>query len=351
MPSLCTRIACLVVLIALLATASNAETAASLSSSAHAAYDGGNLTQAETLFKDVLTAHPSETALCADAQYWLGWIADKRGDKSAETVWKVVAEKYPDSTQAPMALERIAGLHYRAKVSRDSLVAEHQQIVARYPSSPEAIESKYRMGKLWVRRPPDFGKALAEFQSAMDSNVETTWRAESMVDIGLTYLQRFYNQDQKDAADLDTALKTLADVRNKFPAEATAISRGEIRLARYHLEVKKDPAKAATLLKDIVAKYPQSDHIVEAKYHLATCANAQGDRKGCIEQCKQTRAQYPDSPWCDYILYYTANCLYLDGQKQAAIDALNDVIRLYPTSQWVPIAKGTLSKIAPAGGQ
>ena len=217
-------------------------------------------------------------------------------------MWKTVVEKYPSSPQAPMALERIVGLHYRARASRDSLIAEHQQLVARYPSSPEAIESRYRIGKLWIRRPPDFGRALAE-------------------------------------------------VRNRYPDQGTAVSRGEIRLARYHLEVGKDPAKAAAILKDVIAKYPNSEHIVEAKYHLATCANAQGDRKSCIKQCKLIRAQYPDSPWCDYILYYIATCLYRDGQKQAATEALNDLIRLYPKSHWVPIARGTLSKIAPAGGQ
>lgn len=177
--------------------------------------------------------------------------------------------------------------------------------------------------------------------------MDTKWRAEATAEIGLIQLWKYFKGGRKNQSDFDAAVQTLTSVRSQFPGQGDAASRGEIRLARYYLETARDPAKAAAMLRTVIASYPDCANIVEAKYHLATCARAEGDARGCIEQCKAILAQYPKSEWCDYIMYYQGCCEWAAGTKEEALATLGRVVEAYPSSQWATAAKSTLAKMTP----
>ena len=97
------------------------------------------------------------------------------------------------------------------------------------------------------------------------------------------------------------------------------------------------------VLEKITSTYPACAHIVEAKYHLATCLRASGDIPGCIARCSDIIAQYPESEWCDYALYYIGNSQYEMGRRDECIATYRQVIQQYPTGQWAAVAKKTLA--------
>jgi TolA-binding protein len=345
----CTR--CLAVVFSLLLVASAAIPASAVeatddvvSSAAHAKYDSGDLAQAKTLFEEVLREFPN-SPLASDAQYTLGWIAHKQKTGQAEKLWEGVVEKYPHSGEAPKALLHIASLHYLSKQPKESRIADHQKVIQLYPNTPQAEEARFRIGCLHKHRPADFDQALATFLQVETTASSRAWRAEAYVESGMTYLQRYFAGGKKVPDDLTKAMTVFSTARAKYPEQADAVSRGEMRQAKYYLYTERDPAKSRQALQAIIKASPESASTTETLYQTAYCSFAEKEYQSCIDQCADIIAKRPPSDWNCYLQYFIGTCFLQIKDKGRARTAFEKAVELYPGTNWAKLAQASLSAL------
>jgi len=324
--------------------------ASELRKSACLALRGGDSKQAEQLFSQFLLAYP-DSKEAAFAQLTLANLALRGKDtKDAETKLQAVVDKYPSSPLAPKAMLSIIYLHTRAKADRPSLIAQYENLLAKYPDRPQADDARFRIAKLWQAGPPDLDKAIRLFSELKSSTKNARWQAECMIEIALSHIQRYYrtmdkNPGKENPEDFKTGLQMLADVRLQFPGRAVSICRAETRLARYYMERLGDQSKAEKMLNTVASEHPKTPGVEEAKYHLAAITKSKGDLDGCISQCRQILKDHPKSGWCDYILYYIGSVYYEKGDRTAATDTFKQVIVQYPNGLWANVAVDMIGKM------
>ncbi|MBP6965446.1 MAG: tetratricopeptide repeat protein [Armatimonadetes bacterium] len=339
-----TWLICLLV-VGALAPAHALQTADQLSTQAHAKYDANQLDEAEALFGKLLQDQPGST-LAPDAQFYLGWIAYKKGSTEAEARWQAVVALYPNSPEAPKALKGIAAIHYKTiKGDKDTRIADFQRIVDHYPTSPEADEARLRIGVLHRRTPPDFTKALEAFSYLMANAKDPGWRADAYVETGLTYLQRYWFEGRKKPDDLTKALEVFSSTRTKYPGQGEAVAKAELRQARIYLYSENDMNKAWEALSSTIGAYPETTLTTEILYHMAYCTYARKDYDGCILLCENILATRPVSDWNAYLQYFIGNAEFQAGRKTEAKAALEKTVALYPESEWARHAAGLLSTL------
>ena len=336
---------CLASAVLLASGAACAEVAdSSLLAEAHAKYDAGQLDQAEVLFARLLERFPS-SSLAPDAQYYLGWIAHKKNTGKAEARWQAVVDRYPKSPEAPKALMGIAAVHYKASAPKEARLTDFEKVVLLYPRSPEAEEAWFRIGSLHNRIPPDFDKSLAAFQYLVENATNPKWQAEAYVQIGFTYLQRYWHEGRKNPGDLDWAMNVFSSARTVFPDQGDAVARGELRQVKRYLYSERDPVKARQALNEILRAYPETSSTTEIFYQIAYCSFAEKDYLTCIQLCERIIVERPPSDWNCYLQYFIGNCYLQADRKADAKAAFEETMRLYPGTNWAKNAEGVLSTL------
>lgn len=108
-------------------------------------YQQGRLELARQGFQEYLRLYPRGLS-APDAQYWLGIISyDQKQYRDAIQTLQVVAQRYPDSGKAPLALRKI-GDAYRALGENDRARAAYRELIQRYPNSSEADAARRELG-------------------------------------------------------------------------------------------------------------------------------------------------------------------------------------------------------------
>jgi soluble lytic murein transglycosylase len=151
--------------------------------------------------------------LLADAQYGLGNL-----EPALKTLW-AIAERYPNSPEAPQALFRMAGIlwnrdrdsaarrlfeDFRKRYPRhekaaealyaigrieqkaghvDTAIAAYQELARGYPRAKEAAEARWRIG--WIHYRNDrWGAAASAFAQARGGASATYWQARALEHAG-----------------------------------------------------------------------------------------------------------------------------------------------------------------------
>lgn len=256
-----------------------------------------------------------------------------------------MVDKYPQSKEAPKALLSIASLHYLAKQSKEARIADHEKILRLYPNSPEAEEARFRIGCLHKRRPPDFDQALAVLRQVEETATSRAWRAEAYVETGMTFLQRYFSQGRKNPEDFKKAMDVFSTARAKYLDQPDAVSRGELRQAKYYLYNERASAKSRRALQDILNASPETASTTEVLYQTAYCSFMDKDYQKCIDLCEVIIATRPPSDWNCYLQYFIGTCYVQMGEAAKAKDAFQKAESRYPGTNWAKSAQAALKAL------
>ncbi len=106
---------------------------------------------AGTALAAFLAAFPVDAHAPA-AQRLLGDLA-KRAERHAEAVeaWRLCATKYPQSSDAPVAMLAVAGAHEGPLADLDAALAAYEETATKWPGTPSAAEARRIMGEMKAR--------------------------------------------------------------------------------------------------------------------------------------------------------------------------------------------------------
>jgi outer membrane protein assembly factor BamD (BamD/ComL family) len=265
-------------------------------------------------------------------------MAVARQDPEAEQLLESVAASYPNSEHAAAAKMRIAYLHSKDKAERSVVQSDFLGVATSHPNSFCAMESLYRAARLALKSPPDFASALSWLNYIRDNSGDEGLQAEAMVDIGLTYLQRFFH-DGTDPQDFVNALNTLRAVKVTYPDQPNAIGRAELRIGRYYLYSEKDSETARAVFESYLSAYPTTA-IAEIKYQLAYCSFEQKLYSDAAARCLSVIGEKDvDWGWKAWCAFFLGHCYLQAKDYAAARTAFQNVIDVYPNTEFSEISK------------
>lgn len=114
---------------------------------AYSDYAAGRYKLAGESFREFLRHYPS-TEVSDNAQYWIGESLYAQGDFPGAIIeYRAVVDHYPKGDKVPAALLKIGIANARLNNTSDAKKS-FQQVIQRYPRSPEAALAKERLAQL-----------------------------------------------------------------------------------------------------------------------------------------------------------------------------------------------------------
>ena len=129
------------------------------------------------------------------------------------------------------------------------------------------------------------------------------------------------------------------------PIEVVDINITDFNTAKQHYD-EGEYAKAAFDFKDLLKKYPSTQHADLLNYYLGLCYQKLGFFPTAIVYFQNIIANYPESKWVEPSQYLIGTC-YIDPLNkkpdyQLATEAFQKVIEKYPHSEWIDEAQSGL---------
>jgi tol-pal system protein YbgF len=114
---------------------------------AYADYATGRYKLAGEAFREFLRHYPN-TEVSDNAQYWIGESLYAQGDFAASIIeFRAVVDNYPKGDKVPAALLKIGIANARLNNGADAKKS-FEQVIRKYPRSPEAALAKERLAQL-----------------------------------------------------------------------------------------------------------------------------------------------------------------------------------------------------------
>jgi len=114
---------------------------------AYSDYAAGRYKLAGEAFREFLRHYP-DTEVSDNAQYWIGESLYAQGDFPGSIIeYRAVVERYPKGDKVPAALLKIGIANSRLNNAGEAKKS-YQQVIAKYPKSPEAALAKERLAQL-----------------------------------------------------------------------------------------------------------------------------------------------------------------------------------------------------------
>jgi TolA-binding protein len=273
-----------------------------------------------------------------EAKLFAAEIACMQDSPEAEDLLQSVADTYPD--QAPAALMRIAYLHARRGGDKGLMQSDFLTAANRDPNALCAMECLYRAAKLDARAPADCTAALQRFQHVKQTSGDRRLQAEAMVDVGLMYLDRFF--EDGESQDFLDAFSTLQSVKVDYPEQVNAIARAELRIGRYYLYTEDNPDAAREVLQNYLSTYPATA-MTEVRYQLAYCSFAEKIYSDSVSRCLGILADKDvDWGWKAWCGFFMGHVYMKMKDYSSARKAFQDVTDKYPGTDFARIAKRAL---------
>jgi len=211
---------------------------------ARAAFRGGHFNRALIEYRRVQFELGPGDPLAAEARYYVAECTYQTGDLSTAAIaFQKVAEEFPTSEFAPLALLRDADANMRqwrrpdldATVARAAL-ATYQELIGRYPGSDAAArahvriaalnetlaEKGYKTGIFYLRRRA-YDSAIIYFKDIVASYPDTKLVPQALLRLVDTYKVIGYIEERKETcANLRRYYPQTAGLASRCPAETSA---------------------------------------------------------------------------------------------------------------------------------
>ncbi|WP_282036382.1 tetratricopeptide repeat protein [Saccharicrinis aurantiacus] len=196
----------------------------------------------------------------------------------------------------------------------DAKIAELQDIVQKYPSSPYVDDALYEMGQSYVTI-GKYDDAIRKFKTIKEKYPSSSYSKKAMLQLGLVY----YNNN-----DYNNSLSFYKRVINEYPnsEEAQASLQGvrNIYMDRNDLNGYVKYTKGLGSFAQIDVREQDSLSYVSAeKYYM------EGNSEAAVSSFRKYLDKYPQGLFETNANYYLADCLYKKGAKAEALQAFTNV--------------------------
>ncbi|HUQ99389.1 MAG TPA: transglycosylase SLT domain-containing protein [Gemmatimonadaceae bacterium] len=173
----------------------------------------GRRDEARTLLRQITTSFPSDTSAASSLLLLSDLATDDGRDADARSTLLTVAQKYPRTRHAPVALFRAGIIAY---VARDykSAAKEFDSVVAQYPNADDALASGYWSGRAMKAR-GDTAAANARWRALLVKERGSYYSVQSAARLGVPLLADQSKEDRFPTfKDIDAASERIAQLKD-----------------------------------------------------------------------------------------------------------------------------------------
>ncbi len=205
----------------------------------------------------------------------------------AFTLFEKAAELSPDAAGKIPLLEK-EGLLYEKLKNCTGAIEVYRKLVQDFPDSPLAAADQLRIGKLYAERLKSFDLAVGECQNLLAKFPRAPEAVEAQLLLGrYAYLNK----------NNDVAIGALEEFVRKYPDAKDLVT------ARYLLalaKLDKNPEqKAVEELADLIAAYPKHESAAEAQYEIGQYYISILDYQKAESEFRKLVEKYPFSDYAD----------------------------------------------------
>ena len=277
-------------------------------------------------------------------------LATDRRSRLTESLhsYAVLADEYPSSSYARLALYRIALIRYRVFFDTDGGLLALDEIHRRYTGSATHPDIALTTGDIRVAR-GELDRAVASYRIFIDSE---TGPNKLMKDLALFKCSQieFYRGNFDSALVLlaPLALETGSDIANdaiklqtfiayhrKSQDEALRLYARTELLSRQHKFT-----EAIAMLNDIILRYPSSILLDDAFISIGDLYRTAGQYPQALDAYQRLVREYPESVYSDQAMFNTAE-LYQTRMSatERAVELYESFLERYPNSRLVSEAR------------
>lgn len=263
---------------------------------AGALLQAGRYTEADAAYQ-VYLAVADDPAGLAKAYFGKGmalWSMEPGRFTEAAVAFDKAVKELKDPETRATALFKAGDAYYKAEKFKEA-GRRYRQYAIDYPGSEHVPNAFYQLG-LCLARDGDRSEALQVFQSLEEVYATSPFAEKAAL----------------RAADILWASQKWEEVLAKYTligetytnSPATqALSVHQRGLALYRLGQYPDAQKA---FEQVIADYPDSEHVPQATYLRGFCLAFQGQTEEGVKTCKEFIEKYPDSEWTPEVIFWLA---------------------------------------------
>lgn len=331
---------------------SQVEESRALFAKAYALFSSGDLSQAEDLFLKTLDL---DYLLTDYSLYYLGQIALARGSsKTARGFFMFLKNRFPRSVWAPQAYLQLAKISLAEKDYSRALI-ELGELQSRKNNRAIANEMLYLQAQAHDFQ-GEFQQAYSLYQELRRASPLSSWAAKARKEVNRLRQERAENFALVSADSLSEEGDLLRQERQYEGAERmyrklldvaandALCSSVLLRLADVYRGARKRD-DAASVLNEIVKKYPQSVEAPNALYRLAQTYWNLDDNLKALDRLAELKQRYPNSSFLDSADFISARIYESIGKPVEAIAIYRDFGKKFPRSKLLEEAAWRLAWI------
>ncbi len=202
--------------------------------------------------------------------------------QEAITLYLKIVEQDPKNSKNAEFLLKVGDIYNLSLNQVTKALQTYDLVTVRYPSTPAAFQAFVKKGEIYFSS-GQYQEALKEYQNILENfpNLQETDFYRLRLGVCHLKLKQFESARREFKIILDRNIKTpLADQVLFHTANS------------YFLE--ENPQQAIPIYQSLIAHYPQSTFMDEAKFNLADCYEDLGQFDQALLIYKQIQATYPN---------------------------------------------------------
>ena len=225
---------------------------------------------------------------------------------------------------AKTQMKQAYGKHFESR-DIDGALAAYQDVVTRFPQTPEAAEAQFRIGNVyhWDLIEPE--NAIKAYQKVIDAYPDMDYAIEATIRMGEAYAR---------LREPDSALAVLRRVTDEYPDSSHA-PRAKESLAGILLHDLNRVDEAKDVYDDILAHHADTESADDARLWLVHISQKQGaisseDAVNAYRSLTEdTALGYHTRASAQYMVAYS---YYLTGRLDRAVSEFKEVLSMYPNA-------------------
>lgn len=253
---------------------------------------------------------------------------DKKDFPGAIAAYQDVITRFPESPEAAEAQFRIANIYHWDLVKPEKAITEYQKVIQAYPQTGYAIETLIRLGEVYIRL-NQFDKSIEVLQRVINNHPNTPYVPWAMLVLGnVIYFDQF---------DPLRAKPTYQEILTKYPNTEYA---AEAQLWLTRIGVEREglaPQEAIRIYQGILTASPQYYHVQAAvQYTIGYTYLTSGQNQQALTEFQKVLDNYPNTheDWLALTLYFIGHAYINLGQLAQAETKFNQGFLTYPNTIW-----------------
>ena len=215
-------------------------------------------------------------------KYYLGLIhaSNQQWQKSAET-WLAMADEYPESTYAPLALLSAAESYWKSN-QKDQAIKTYEKFFSKYQKHSQASEAAIRLG-MFYQSTKQYDQARKWYERASQFYLDKGKQGEDRVaDIKLLVGRTFQDEERWSEAEV-----IYKEIQSKFPSSQAAFQ--VPLLTAHYYDSKGQNKEADAALAEAIERYQRLEEQPDSKtsQYAKRALNAALAQKGDWNQVMQ----------------------------------------------------------------